>query len=669
MASVTPIKNNFNHGEISPLLYGRTDLSEYQGGCKYLLNWVPIVQGPIVARPGTQYISEVKDSTKITRLIPFQFSTTQAYILEFGASYIRFYRNKGVIESSPSVPYEIVSPYAESHLMDIQFVQSADVLYLVHPLYQPRKLSRTGHTSWTLSTITFLDGPYLPTNTTATTMTLSATTGSVTVTASTPTFASTDVGRVIRIKHSSTWGYARITVYTSTTVVTATVVNNFAATTASVNWRLGVWSDTTGWPGSVTFFGDRLYFGGSTSKPQRIDGSVTGDYENFQPSATDGTLADSDAVSFTLNANDVDAIQWMADNRRGLVVGTASSEWVLRSNSLGEAITYKNIFAERSSTSGSKKIQAIRTNETNLFIEDGGEKVRELSYAYEDDGYLAIDISKKAEHLFYGGVVAWAHQKKAQPVIWMVKADGTMIGLSYEPEQKVLGFHRHEMGGNGLVKSVATIPSPTGEQYEVWLITERTINGSVQKYVEVMDDLYTSTIAPEDYAMLDCYLTYDGVSTSTVTGLDHLEGETVTLVVDGSAHPDKVVTSGSVTLDFPGEKIHVGYNYYSDFQHLRSEGGTVAGTAQGLKKNIHKVTVRYHEAKGLQVGSSVDNLYTVSFRDFGDLMGNPVPLYTGDKEHQIDAGYNEDGYIYIRRNQPFPATIIAIMPKLRTSEL
>lgn len=668
MVAVTPLYNNFTAGEISPIVYGRTEqnFAIYRKGCETCLNWIPISQGPLTARPGTSFIYETKDSSKFSRLVNFQFSIEQAYIIEFGDQYIRFYRNKGIIESGPSTPYEIASPYLEADLRDIQYIQSADVLYITHPSYAPRKLSRTGHTSWTLTTITFLGGPYLPANTTATTITPSGTTGSITLTASAGLFSANDVGRVIRIKHSTTWGYARVTGYTSPTVVDATVVDAFGATTASTNWRLGLYY-IGNYPSAVTFFGDRLWFGGTPSKPQRVDGSVTSDYENFAPSATDGTLADSDAVSFTLNASDVDYIRWLSDNRRGLLIGTSSSEWIVRSNSLGEAITYKNIFAERSSTGGSAKLPAIRANDTNIFIENGGEKVREISYNYEKDGYIAPDISLASEHLFRGGVLDWTFQRKPVPIIWMVRSDGVLIGMSYQPEQEVLAFHRHELGGSGIVESVASISSSTGSKYELWMTVRRVINGNTVRYVEVMNDVYNEAMEPEDAVYLDCSATYSGAPADVISGLDFLEGETVSVVTDGAVHPNVVVSSGQVTLNWEASKVHIGYNYNSDYKSLRAEGGAVAGTSQGLKKNIHKVMVRFHLTNGIKIGGAEDNIYPVSFREYGDTMGQADELYSGDIEHTIDTGYDTKGQVFIRRYQPFPATILAIAPRLKTS--
>ena len=197
-------------------------------------------------------------------MVPFEFSTEQTYILEFGNQYIRFYKDNGQITSGGSA-YEISSPYLTAELFDIKFAQSADVMYLTHNNHSVRKLSRTGHTSWTLTEVTLTDGPYLDANTTTVTMTPGNTTGSgISLTASGPTFASTDVDRLISFSN----GYAKITGYTSSTVVTINIEDDFDNTNAVTDWKLGAFSGTTGHPSCVSFFEQRLVFAGTTNEPQ-----------------------------------------------------------------------------------------------------------------------------------------------------------------------------------------------------------------------------------------------------------------------------------------------------------------------------------------------------------------------------------------------------------------
>ena len=239
MARVAVQLTNFTGGELSPRLDGRNDLTKYASGCKTLENMIVYPHGSAARRPGTQFVAEVKDSTKKTRLIPFEFSTTQTYMLEFGDQYIRFYKDNGVILSGGS-PYEIVSPYLEAELFEIKFAQSADVMYICHPNHAVRKLSRTGHTAWTLTEVNFTNGPYLDNNITTTTFTISAHTVGAgrTLTASAITginsdtgFQTTDVGRLVQFRN----GYGKITARTSTTIVTIEILTDMGSSSASTD--------------------------------------------------------------------------------------------------------------------------------------------------------------------------------------------------------------------------------------------------------------------------------------------------------------------------------------------------------------------------------------------------------------------------------------------------
>ena len=667
----SPIQEAFNAGEFSELVSARVRFDKYRNAVKTAENMIPLVQGGIARRTGTMFVSEVKTSAKSTRLFPFQFSVTQAYIIEAGDQYFRFYRDRGQIESGGS-PYEIATPYLEADLFELKFTQSADVIYITHPDYAPRKLTRTGHTSWTLTVISFLDGPYLVTNSGTTTITPSATTGSVTLTASASLFASTDVDRLVRIKHSSTWGYAKITAYTSATQVTATVINTLGGTGAVTDWRLGVWSDTTGYPAACIFFEDRLCFAGGDYSPQRVDMSVVGDYENFAPSATDGVVADDNAVAVTLNANDVNAIRWMVDDEKGLLIGTTSGEWIVRPSSLQEAITPTNIAAKRSTAYGSDNLQAIRAGKSALYVQRAGRKVRELAYVYEVDGFRSPDMTILAEHVLEGGVTQFTYQQEPSSIVWFVRSDGQLVGLTYERDQDVIGWHRHILGGSfgsgdAVVESVAVIPTPDETADELWLIVKRTVDGGTVRYIEHMTPKFDDT-GTEDAFFVDCGLTYDSTATTSVSGLDHLEGETLQVLADGSTHPDVTVSSGSVTLVRSSSVVHLGLKYTSNVQTLRIEAGAADGTAQGKTKRIHRVGVRLYKTLGLKFGPSSANLDTLPFRTSTDAMGNPPALFTGDKSVAWNGGYEREGYMYFRQEQPLPFTLLGIFPQLVTQD-
>jgi hypothetical protein len=668
----SPLKDAFNAGEFSPLMAARVRIDKYANAYKYSQNMIPMVQGGATRRPGTKFAAEVKNSADITRLIPFEFSVTQAYMLEFGDLYIRFYRNNGVIESSPGVPYEIVTTYTSAQLADIKFIQSADVLYITHPSHPPRRLSRTAHTSWTLTNITFTDGPYLATNVSVVTITPSATSGSVTLTASSSIFVSTDVGRLVRIKHSSTWGYATITAYTSGTVVTATVNRNFGATTASVDWRLGLYSATTGYPSCSMFFEDRLFLAGNSAFPQRLDGSRSGAYDDFSPSDADGVITASHAVAVTLNSANVNVIRWMMDDEKGLLVGTAGGEWIVRPSTFSEALSPTNITAKRSTGFGSTNIQAVRAGRSTLYVQRAGRKVRELAYVYEVDGFRSPDMTVMSEHITSGGIVTIDYQQEPWGVIWFVRADGQLIGFTYERDQDVLGWHRHIIGGafgsgDAVVESVASIPNAAADADEIWLIVKRTVDGATVRYVEYMTGRFDEEDTVNAF-FVDCGLSYDGVPVTSISGLDHLEGQVVSVLADGATHPNRTVESGEITLARAASVVHVGLGSNADILTLNIEAGAADGTAQGKTKRINRVVARLYKTLGLQYGPSEDKLDVYTFRTSADPTGNPPALFTGDIEINWNDGYSKEGLIYFRQGQPLPFTLLGIFPQVTTQD-
>ena len=663
MPRTTLALTSFVSGEFSAKMDGRSDFDKYSSGTKTLENFLIHPQGAATRRVGTQFIAEVKDSTKKTRLIPFEFSTTQTYILEFGDQYIRFYKDKGQILSGGSA-YEISTPYLEAELFDIKFAQSADVMYIVHPNHETNKLSRTGHTSWTLNEVVFTDGPYLAPNTTAITLTPSATSGSgITITASTNAFVSTDVNRLVSFSN----GYARITAFNSATNVTADVEDDFDNTTATTDWKLGAFSDTTGHPSCVSFFEQRLVFAGTISEPQTLYFSKAGDYENM----TAGTNAD-DAMVYTIASNQVNAIRYMKAVRT-LVVGTTGGEFTVSADGTDAAVTPTNVTIKRQSSFGAANVDAIPAGNAILFLQKAKRKIRELQYNFDSDGYQAADLTILNDTVTKSGINEMVFQQEPDSIIWCVRDDGVLAGLTYQRSENVVAWHRHIFGGsfgsgNAVCETAATI-SGTLTEDELWVIVKRTINSTTKRYIECFSNFDFDETDATDFKFLDSHLSYSGASTTTLSGLSHLEGQTVSVLADGSVHANKTVTSGSITLDRAVTKACVGLPYNSVLQTMRIEGGAAEGTSQGKTKRISKVVLRLFETVGVKVGPSLTDLETVPFRTTSSALSSPVDtLLAGDREIEFRDDYNSDGFIFVKQDQPLPCSILAIYPTLVTSD-
>lgn len=665
MARAFPLVASFNAGEWTPRLVGRPDLERYAAACRRLRNAIPTPWGPAERRPGFRFVAEVKNSAHDAILLPFIFSTTQAYIIEAGDQYFRYYKDLGRIESGGS-PVETVTPYAHDELGRLKWTQSADTLYLPHPFYAPRTLTRSSHTVWTLAAYTPNDGPYLEENTTSTTLTPSAATGAITLTASAVTgindgagFLSTDVGRIIRLKEGSTWGWVTITGWTSTTVVTATVNNTLTNTNAKTAWRMGLWSHSYGWPSCAQFHEQRLFWAGAGARPQRVDGSATGNFTKFVP-GTD----DADPVSYSIDSDKVNAIRWLA-SRKVLHLGTVGAEARVGSVSATTPLTPSNVQAKIETDHGSADMMAVGIGNVVIFAQYHGRKLREMAFVFEDDGYRAPDISRLAEHLFLDGIAGFVYQQEPWSCIWVWTATGDLLSCTYVREEGVVAWAKHPVGGNGIVESLACIPGTNGYD-ELWAAIRRTIDGQTRLYVEVLTPAFDDGVALEDGVFVDSSLSYNGTATTTLSGLSHLEGQTVQIMTNRGVHPAQMVLGGTVQLEWPVTKAHVGLAYTTTIQPMPLEAGGVAGTSQGARGRIDEIVVRLHRSLGCKIGRDDAHLDVIPFRIANDDMDEPPPVFTGDRSVKFRGDNATTREIVITQELPLPLQVLSIMPRVST---
>ena len=682
MPKAAAIQTNFTAGELSPRLEGRVDISKYFNGVRTLKNMLIHTHGGVTRRGGTKFISTAKIAgDKKIRLIPFQFSVGQAYMLELGENYIHFYRDESKIGggdfnldfnddfSGFATIFELTTTYLESELFEIQFVQSADVLYLSHPSHAPAKLSRITLDSFTIEDETFINGPYQDENIDETlTLTPSALTGSITITAASALFAATDVGRVVRIDESSDFGYATITGFTSTTVVDAAVDIDFVSTTAQFTWRLGAFSNTTGYPACLAFYEDRLLYAATPLEPQTIWGSKSGLYNNFSPGAND-----DDGVKYAIASDQVNVIRWMSPGK-SLVIGTVGGEFLMSASTIDEAITPSNIKIVRQTEYGCAYIYPTRVNGVVLFVQGSTKKIRQFVYQFESDSYVAPDLTLLSEHITGNGLVELAYQREPDSIVWSVREDGELLGMTYERDQEVTGWHRHEVGGvsdvsgaKAKVESVAVIPKEGSDQ--VWVSVKRLINGTTIRCVEVIET-GRNNILPDDNDdfFVDSGVRFSDGPATIISGGNHLEGETVQILADGAVLPDQVVVNGTITLEKEASNVNYGLGYISDLETMRLEAGSANGTSQGKIKRINKASIRFFETLGAKFGPNESNLDIIPFRSTSDPMDSAPPRFTGDKEQPWNNGYETEGRMLIRQEQPLPMTILAIMPRVRTND-
>lgn len=785
---VSPAISNFNAGELSPSMEGRFDLDKYANGCKLSENYIQTVQGPAVRRGGTRFMAEVKNSANRSQLVKFEFSATQAFQIEFGDLYVRFYTDHGQLIVSgvtawsnattysvgdlasrlgvnyycivghlnhqpPNATYwyaltgniyEIPSPYTVTDLTNadgscaLDVEQSGDVLYIVNSYGTKitKLLTRYADTKWLFSDYAPNTGPLEDVNLTAVTLQASANTGAVTITASAPTFVSTDAGRLLRLAsenltvkpwetntgygindlvrfdgktykalnaatsgtsppihergtaydgaagvqwdyQNSGYGNLRITVYTDPTHVTATVIaeaqNGLRYLPADVvsatttRWQLGAWSDTSGYPTTVTQWRNRLWFGSG----RFLDGSVPDEFDNMAGDLFGLTGTDS-AIRSQIQSADVNDILWISGSDK-LIVGTGGGEFVCGEITITSPLGPENFKIELHSKRRTRGVRPLIVGSTLLYVQRAGRKLMSFEYRFDIDRYSGNDQSALADRITRTGIVGMVYQNEPYSIAWSWLFNGKLLGFTYDKDQQVMGWHRHPIGGNGFVESVVVTPAPDGARDEVTMQVKRTINGVTKRYIEFIEKPWEGvdqdgTVGDdqEDAFYVDCGLTYDGAPATVISGLSHLEGQTVQILADGATHPDKTVSSGSITLDRATSVAQVGLSSRARLVKLRLEAGAGDGTSQGKTKRVHGATVRFIDTLGGKMGMYNGRLDDISLRSPSVGMGQPQPFATGDVIVDFPGDYDTDCMIEIRQDQPLPMTIAAIMPRLRT---
>jgi hypothetical protein len=494
-------------------------------------------------------------------------------------------------------------------------------------------------------------------------LTPSGRTGTITLTATAATFEEAHEGSFWRIKCGEDWGYVEITEYTTSTSVTATVKTELAGTDPTPFWREGAFSVKRGYPAAITFNDQALWLAGTASEPLMLWRSVVGDYENFAPGDTA-----ADGQTYRLKAEKVNSIRWLASTET-MTIGTVSGAWTIGPKNTSEALRADNARVAAQTPDGSADIQAVNFLSSVLYVQrlgkptNYGERVLSMQYDLLNDRYKSRDVSILAEHIADGGIVEWAYMASPYPIVWMVRDDGALLSMTYSPEQEVIAWALHDT--DGVIESCAVIPGES--QDDLYLSVKRTINGSAVRYIEMMVPFDFGD--QEDAFFVDCGLSYEGAPETVLSGLDHLAGETVSILADGATVPDQVVTSdGAITLDTAASVIHVGLPYVSDLSPMDLEGGAAEGTAQGKKKRIHEAVIRFHRTAQGKIGPDADRLDAIIFRDTETPIGEPAPLYSGDIMQPFRGGHAATGRILIRQDKPLPMTILNIMPRFTTED-
>lgn len=680
------IQPSFTAGELAPSIYARVDLAKFHVGCRTLRNMIANAHGGVSSRPGTLFVGEVEDSTRRHRLVRFEFSTTQAYILVFGHLTMQVIMDRGFVIASGSTRVQIATPYTESDLPRLKFTQSADTLYIAHPSYAPRKLTRSSHTTWTLSTISFAPAVTAPTGVTATATGLTAgawnlnyKVSAVTAdgeegepsSAGATTYNGTwTAGGYVTVAWSAVSGASEYNVYkdvngyygwVGTVQGLSFKDNNITPSAANGPQQArNPFAAAGDYPSEVSLHEQRSLWACTNNKPATFWGSRTGDYSNMNVSSP---LKDDDGYAYTLAAREVNPINGMCSLRE-LILFTGGAVWKATGAQDNAVITPKSINVKPQTLYGSEGLPPIIIGESVIYVQRGGRAVRDLFYTLEKDGYSGNDLTVLSNHLFRNcKAYEWGYAQNPYGIIWIVSDDGALLGCTYLREHDVVGWHRHDT--DGTFESVAVVPG--SQQDEVYFIVNRTVGGVTKRYVEMMPERIEGAELEKCF-FVDSGLIYDGVSTSTLTGLSHLAGKTVSVFANGAVQPQCVVDpSGSITLSRACTYAVVGLPITSEFESLDIDLDDQEGSSVGRVKTLSKVIFMLEDTRGLWAGPNFTNMEEVKMRT-EDMSGSPIPLYTGAKEMRFTGGYATAVRVCIRQTDPVPMTILAIVPEVYVSE-
>ena len=643
MARFVNIQTNFTSGELDPLVRARIDLKSYNNALDTAKNVVCQPQGGIARRPGTKFINELAGTPASgVRLVPFEFSTSDSYMLCFTNDTMYVYKNKALVHTKTSTG--IISAYLGS----MCWTQSADTLIVVQEDMQPRKIVRNTDTSWTISTITFDSIPNyaftMVTTNPAGSITPSDVSGKITITASSGVFIGGHVGQYI---NATPQGRARIVEVISSTVVNVVTEFPFFDTSAvaSGQWELetgyeDVWSASKGWPRTVVFHQGRLYFGGSKSRPSTVWGSKVSLFFSFE--AVEGL--DDDAVESTLDTNTFNAVTDMVSGK-DLQVFTTGGEFFVPQEGLSP-ITPSNLFFSTTSVNGSKEGLRVKQLESGtLFVQRQGKALSEIAYSDTTLSYITSKISLLSGHLLKGPKrmdIRRAVATDENDLLLIVNEDdGSMAAYSLLRAQNVIAPSEFITEGSYIDVGV--------DITDIYTVTTRVDDGITKYYIEVFDSAL----------LTDCGVSGGAGASASVA---HLEGKTVNIVVDGNVELDQTVPSGG-TVTFTSAAAtssEVGLPISVEIKTMPVEVATQGGTRLGFRKRILEVNAILYKTQNIVINGNL-----VPIRSLGaSLLDSSVAEFTGIKTLHGILGYSQNAQITVTQNAPLKLTLLGLEYKV-----
>ena len=654
MSRAVTIQTNFTTGEVDPLLKSRIDINQYYNALDQARNVLIQPQGGIERRPGLQFIFEVPSAANPQngmKLVPFEFSTTQSYMLLFVHNRMYIFKNKELVTNINSSGNDyLTTTIGSTVLATMDHTQSADTLIVVQEDMAPKKIVRGGsHSTWTISDLSFEFIPKFNFTSSETTInqtiTPSAVDGNITITAGGSVFTSSHVNQFVEANDGM--GRARITRFVSGTSVEAVVEIPFFNTSAIASG--GTFLDTgyedsfstsKGFPRTCTFHEGRLYFGGVKSRPNTIFASRVARFFDFNP----GEALDDDSIELTISTDSTNAITGLFSGR-DLQIFTKGGEFFLPQSTL-DPITPTNVVVNGATRRGSKEgIKPVGAESGTLFIQRAGKSLREFLFSDVELSYISNNISLLSSHLLKSPsdmALRKATSTTDGDLLLIVNGtDGSLATYSILRGQNVIAPSLSTTGGE--FKNVAV------DVDQIYFTVKRTISSADKYYVECFNDDNTT-----DSAKL--YSGGSKPSTTTVTGLSHLEGKTVKVIADDQMQLDKTVSSGQITLDaVPTTYVEIGLNYTPTIKTLPVELKLSSGNIVAQKKRIVEATANLYLSQNLTLNGN-------------DLLFVAGDFFTGKKRKKPMLGYDRDGQMTFSQSAPLFFTLLGVEYKVSVGQ-
>ncbi len=683
---------SFAGGELSPrLAQARFDLSKYASGAAQLRNFVVHPHGGAGNRPGTRFVGAAKFGDRRCRLLPFVFNQTQSYVLEVGDGYIRFLCRGGYVVTPDGAVLEIAAPWQAWDLDTLKWAQSADVMTLTHRSYPIYELRRYGHDDWRLKlkqigsslsapqgVTAFAAAPYMNTYTDTYTYAVAAVDeydneGPLSAASSVTChalgkYSSNASGATVwsenraGVQWTAVAGAARYRVYKQKNGVFGLVGraegciftdDNLLADTSDTPKKQEKPFNAMGeWPGCSTYFEQRFTAAGSGARPETVWFSRVGAFADFSRSSP---MQSDDAFDATMAASQVNEIRHLVPIN-DLLAFTSSGVWKIGGGDGG--LAPQTIRMRPQAYTGATHLPPLVIDSHVLFVQERSGSVRAVGYSFENDAYVGNDLSILSQHLFEGRVLTdWSWQSAPLPVVWAVRDDGVMLGMTYVKEQQIYAWHTHETEGS--FHALCAIPEDGVDV--LYVAVHRWIDGTRRLYIERMASFEVTDVRAAFF--VDCGLSLQADHPVTeIWGLEHLEGKEVAVLVDGHVHPRCVVQDGHITLERAGTVLHVGLPYEATLQTL--EPGDASGSLVGIKKRLTGVTLRLYNSRGTWVGADEETLSEIKPRDADVLPGQPIPLRTTDVSVGIAATWRANGSVMVRQRDPLPVSVLAVAPEI-----